>query len=143
MSRRRCRLPWPPLERYAMLNTEALWFPGPSGFRESSWRTDAAVNISAFAELIEVNHHTVHKWRRAGVPFFEADRAAIRLGTHPALIWPEWLHQEPPPVEHGTTSGVAWHRTYDVPTCEPCLEVERERQRAQRAERRARARAAL
>ena len=46
----------------------------------------------ALARRLGVDRRTVHRWQRAGlVPATTADRAAVRLGHHPAEIWPtEW-----------------------------------------------------
>ena len=46
----------------------------------------------ALAAQLGVTRRTVHRWRRAGVvPARRADLAAVRLGHHPAEIWPtEW-----------------------------------------------------
>ena len=55
---------------------------------------DAAGNpgVSALARQLGVTRRTVHRWQHAGhVPARHADRAAVRLGHHPAEIWPhEW-----------------------------------------------------
>ena len=34
---------------------------------------------------------TVQRWTTTGVPLYSADRLAIRLGVHPATIWPNWF----------------------------------------------------
>lgn len=42
------------------------------------------------------------KWQRRGLTTAAADRAAIRLGLHPSLLWPEWWETaalEPQPKE--------------------------------------------
>ncbi len=39
----------------------------------------------------------------------------------------------PDQVEHGTSSGYAWHRRYDRPACEACLAAERDRGAVRRA----------
>lgn len=42
-----------------------------------------------------VTHRTVNRWIEAGgVPEEEADRVAIRCGTHPGCLWPdEWIER--------------------------------------------------
>ena len=30
---------------------------------------------------------TLHRWKRNGVPVASADRAAIEIGSHPAIVW--------------------------------------------------------
>lgn len=37
-----------------------------------------------------IPERTLFRWRRHGVPDRSADAAAIRLGTHPALVWAGW-----------------------------------------------------
>ena len=51
---------------------------------------EAAGNPSTtdLAELIGVSPRTIIRWRHSGVPDHQADRAAIRVGLHPANIWP-------------------------------------------------------
>lgn len=34
---------------------------------------------------------TIQRWKTTGIPLYSADRLAIRLGTHPAIIWPQWI----------------------------------------------------
>jgi hypothetical protein len=44
------------------------------------------------ARRLDVTKTTVYRWRRTNrIPLHHADRFAIRLGTHPLLIWPD-LH---------------------------------------------------
>ena len=33
---------------------------------------------------------TIQRWKTNGIPLYSADRLAIRLGVHPANIWPQW-----------------------------------------------------
>lgn len=33
---------------------------------------------------------TIQRWTTTGIPYYSADRLAIRLGVHPAIIWPNW-----------------------------------------------------
>jgi hypothetical protein len=54
-------------------------------------------NAVVLASMIGVTRYTVAAWLRRGVCFtpYEADRYAIRGGTHPALVWGErWYHDE-------------------------------------------------
>ena len=34
---------------------------------------------------------TIQRWKTSGIPLYSADRLAIRLGVHPANIWPDWI----------------------------------------------------
>ncbi len=49
-------------------------------------------SAAALARQLGVTRRTVNRWRSAGrVPARQADTAAVRLGHHPAEIWPtEW-----------------------------------------------------
>ncbi len=49
-------------------------------------------SAAALALRLGVTRRTVNRWRRAGaVPARHADTVAVRLGHHPAEIWPtEW-----------------------------------------------------
>jgi hypothetical protein len=49
---------------------------------------------NVFAELCGVSNRAVGRWRAAGgvIPWTTADIAAVKLGFHPLIIWPElWL----------------------------------------------------
>ena len=49
-------------------------------------------SAEALALQLGVTRRTVNRWRSTGrVPADQADTAAVRLGHHPAEIWPtEW-----------------------------------------------------
>lgn len=49
----------------------------------------------ALAELLGITARSVHRWSRAGLAEQWADRAACRLGIHPALIWPDYWRNSP------------------------------------------------
>lgn len=48
---------------------------------------------SLLAEIIGVKRHTIVQWRNGGRNFtyWQADQIAVRLGFHPAEIWPDWF----------------------------------------------------
>lgn len=51
-------------------------------------------NYSLLARQLGVHHKQIHRWAATGgVPYYAADWAAIRIGSHPANIW-----------------GADWHR---------------------------------
>jgi hypothetical protein len=59
---------------------------------EPSW-------VGRLALALGVNRGEVHRWMRNGVTTVTADKLAVRLGLHPALVWPEWADSaldEPP-----------------------------------------------
>lgn len=120
------RLPYAPFARYVDLNC-----PQANG-RQLSERQ--------MARFCDTPPSSIDKWRAAGeIPLYAADRAAIAMGTHPAMIWPEWFDiptaAEP---EHGTKSGVYWHNNRGVSMCEACKPVYSEIRRERRERRRAR-----
>lgn len=50
---------------------------------------DSALHGAALlAAFLDVTTVTAHRYIRHGMPEDAADRAAIRLGLHPALVWP-------------------------------------------------------
>jgi hypothetical protein len=104
----RARLPWAPLERYVKLNTDCT---RPAG----RWDFRLVVDVRSLSRHLGFVHQSVHEWVRSGVPFYSADEVAIRLGTHPLLIWPEWADEPPCSQPHGTPGAVSWHRSYGVP----------------------------
>ena len=60
-----------------------------------SWRPlnppfDQPFGTAALADRLDVSRHTVIRWRRDGLTEQRADEAAIRLGSHPAILWPAW-----------------------------------------------------
>ena len=87
---------------------------------------------SATAELalrLDATRSAVHRWRKFGIPVFSADKAAIALGVHPCLIWPEWFDV---PAERpqrrlgralapcGTTAARRRHRHNGEALCDAC-----------------------
>jgi FixJ family two-component response regulator len=43
------------------------------------------------AEQFGVTSRTIFRWRANGIPDLQADRAAIAIGEHPAILWPtDW-----------------------------------------------------
>jgi lambda repressor-like predicted transcriptional regulator len=41
------------------------------------------------AKTIGMTTNTVFMWDKTGVPLWTADKLAVKLGAHPADIWPE------------------------------------------------------
>lgn len=75
------RVAWGALERYiGPITYQAL------GFRAHARETAHAVIIG---ELVGLSARTIFRYKTDGVPLARADEIACRLGTHPALIWPE------------------------------------------------------
>lgn len=73
------------IQLWGMRRGDALPTDGNSRFRKA---TDQEVG-----ELLGVSRHTVLRWKQIGtIKLSDADRCAIRLGTHPALIWPEFTY---------------------------------------------------
>ena len=49
------------------------------------------ISAGQMAELVGVSRRTICRWQNSGLTETQADRAACALGTHPALVWPQWL----------------------------------------------------
>lgn len=49
------------------------------------------ISVGLLAEHIGVSRRTVCRYARHGMTEDQADRAACALGTHPAIVWHEWL----------------------------------------------------
>lgn len=78
----RQRYPWTDLENWARKL-------GAGRVRDSSVALGVARVI---AERADVDYSTVCRWQRRGwLSVEQADRAAIRLGTHPCFIWEHWF----------------------------------------------------
>jgi plasmid maintenance system antidote protein VapI len=45
----------------------------------------------AAAERLGVARSNIYAWRLNGVTLDMADKLAIRAGSHPAIVWPEWV----------------------------------------------------
>ena len=43
------------------------------------------------AERCGVTRRTIHRWKAEGLSVLQADRAAIAMGCHPSVIWPDWF----------------------------------------------------
>ena len=55
----------------------------------------AVASKLALARRLGVDPTLIHRAaRRGGVTYWTADRWAVALGWHPAMIWPEWLEEE-------------------------------------------------
>ena len=46
-------------------------------------------NHCALARRVGVTPRTVCRWHRAGLTIYSADAAAIAIGSHAAVIWPQ------------------------------------------------------
>lgn len=53
-------------------------------------RAAGADSISTLAIALHTYGRQISRWRREGLTDREADRLAIFVGSHPALIWPGW-----------------------------------------------------
>ena len=52
-------------------------------------------NLSELARHTGYPLRTIQRWNTGGIPARSADHLAIRLGLHPANIWPETWWQQP------------------------------------------------
>lgn len=63
-------------------------------------RSDLAVPAGWIAWRVGVHKATAYRWMRAGhLSIDHADRAAIALGVHPVLIWPEFYDVAVDPLD--------------------------------------------
>jgi hypothetical protein len=75
----RYRFPFAPLEEVALREVSVL-----------NVRNGIEGPILAIATRVGVNRRSVFRWRKAGLDYRAADRAACALGLHPSAVWPEW-----------------------------------------------------
>ena len=54
-----------------------------------------ATTNAALARSLGVSVRTVWRWHHHGLTDTQADHAAIALGLHPAIVWPDWLTLAP------------------------------------------------
>lgn len=47
-------------------------------------------SCKAEARLLDSNPRQIIRWRQYGVTWAQADVLAVRLGLHPAEVWPDW-----------------------------------------------------
>ena len=108
-------LPIGPLLEHAVavldLDPDAM---GP-GYAEGATLTDGRL-----ADAIGVNRRTVYRWRHDGLNGAAADLAATALGSHPAVIWPEWDLVEVDALTFAVTcptcaGPVCWERPLKAP----------------------------
>lgn len=72
MNRTRTRLPYAGLVR---------WVAARYDLEHTGYRT--------IARTIGMSTNTMLMWDKTGVPLWTADKLAVKLGAHPADIWPE------------------------------------------------------
>lgn len=78
----RRRFPLDPLIERA----EAMWRPGEGHSDPQNEPTRAGKLASALGISVD----TVRRQENQGLTERRADQWAVTLGTHPALLWPEW-----------------------------------------------------
>jgi hypothetical protein len=83
-----------PGPRFAYENLEIIMIGSDHLNREQSGATtrmaDDRVMPSYVAIACKTAEGTVHRWRKEGLTFWAADKAAVALGYHPNMIWPDW-----------------------------------------------------
>ena len=47
-------------------------------------------NLSELARRTGYPLRTIQRWHATGIPYWSADRVAIRLGVHPSALWIDW-----------------------------------------------------
>lgn len=67
----------------------------PDRFATHALHRAVACSRKELASAVGVTDRTLQRWDRDGLDEWQADRAAIAVGLHPALVWPSWLPFEP------------------------------------------------
>lgn len=83
------RFPIEPLEALALASLGRRGLRG-SGFGVPSHRNPIYASVDEVAAEAGTTRRQWYRWRRQGVPLWEADRMAVTLGRHPAELWPQW-----------------------------------------------------
>jgi hypothetical protein len=47
-------------------------------------------SITELSLLLGVARQVIYRWQLDGIPYWAADRAAIAIGLHPVIIWPDF-----------------------------------------------------
>lgn len=62
------------------------WLTARYGLEQNGYRT--------IAKTIGMSERNMKNWHHHGIPLFSADKLAVKLGAHPADIWPdEWWNR--------------------------------------------------
>lgn len=61
---------------------------------EATWERITGNPCTLISELTGINLRTLVRWTKDGIPETQADRIAVALGLHVALIWPAWFPAE-------------------------------------------------
>jgi len=96
-------LPMEPLEEYAFHLSSCEE-------RFSGGKAEGTFNDRVFSNMIGVAYRTVKRWRAGGgqITWNAADKAAIRLGSHPLSVWgDEWKALDPDEWDLTMTPGAS------------------------------------
>ena len=99
----------------------------PTAPKCNRWDGDSV----SLAERLGINDGVLSRLRRSGLTMEQADRFALRLGTHPSRLWPSWCADALQPgscqwcggAGDGPRKGVRCHQDT------PCLTYDRWRER--------------
>lgn len=70
----------------------------PFDRRFDGGKAEGTFNDRVFADMIGVAYRTLKRWRANGgtITWDAADKAAVRLGSHPLTVWGiEWMALDP------------------------------------------------
>lgn len=73
-----------------MKGRQSLALRWPWSNLEAVMKADGYVMRRERSEVLGITQRTADRWKAGGIPDKSADHAAIAIGTHPALIWPDW-----------------------------------------------------
>ena len=83
-----------PGPRFDFESFERLMLGSDHLYRESSGNyTNLRINQVSrtyIAKVCNVQPSIVGRWAKEGLTFYAADKAAISIGYHPEVIWPDW-----------------------------------------------------
>lgn len=123
------RFPYEPLERLVVSRID---LPHGRAHGTADGWTDANV-----ADYLGVDRVQIRRWRRAGLPERSADRVAVAIGEHPALIWTDWYEASIPPDRCGSQAGYSAHMRAGTEPCRPCRDAMTAARRRSKVRRRA------
>lgn len=82
---------WEPL--HAFMRRRYWGFYVPQRYAQGAAWTER-LSTAEVAEVLGVSRRQVCRWAAHGLTPYEADRLAVKVGAHPAQVWPEWFELE-------------------------------------------------
>jgi len=73
----------------------------------------AALIAGSVKETFGIDAETLRRYRTHGIPESVADRWAVRLGRHPAEVWPGWIEEGLSVVDEQFLKN-GWRRAWEA-----------------------------